>query len=185
MNNFAIKKAYIALQHGGIIAYPTEAVYGLGCDPLNQDALKRLLKLKHRSPSKGLILVASDFAQLEPFLKPVTPEIFNRVMKSWPGPTTWLLPANEQAPKILRGKYTMQAVRISAHPLVEKLCNYYGSAIVSTSANLSGRPAARNALTVRKIFNGQIDFVISNSIGELKNPSEIKNAITGETIRPQ
>lgn len=173
------------MQQGGVIAYPTEAVFGLGCDPLNLDAVNKIISLKRRSVTKGLILVASDFAQLQPFLKPVDPAVFNRIMKTWPGPTTWLLPANEKAPKILRGKYSFQAVRISAHPVVKQLCDYFGGAIVSTSANFSNRPSARNALAVRKIFHTQLDYIIDEKVGELKNPSEIKNAITGETIRPQ
>lgn len=184
MNKFAIHQAASILQEGGIIAYPTEAVFGLGCDPLNEKALEKLLQIKNRPAHKGLIIVASHFEQLSPFLKEIDPPIFDRVMQQWPGPTTWLLPANPKAPKLLRGKFHMQAVRISSHPTVKALCETFGGAIVSTSANYSNRPPARSAIKVRMQFKQHIDFVVNASVGELKSPSEIKNAITGDIIRP-
>lgn len=183
MKSFSVFQACESLQRGGIIAYPTEAVYGLGCDPLNQQAVEKLLQIKHRLVSKGLILAASDFSQLEPFIQPVDAAIFEKIMQSWPGPTTWLLPANKQAPKFLRGCSNLQAVRISNHPVVQQLCDKLGSAIISTSANISGRRSARTALAVRTIFQNQIDYVINAKTGELSQPSQIINAITDEVIR--
>jgi L-threonylcarbamoyladenylate synthase len=184
LNKFAIHQAANILQEGGIIAYPTEAVFGLGCDPLNENALEKLLSIKNRPAHKGLIIVASDFYQLQPFLKEIDTSIFDRIIQSWPGPTTWLLPANPQAPKLLRGKHHMQAVRVSAHPTVKALCETFGGAIVSTSANYSKRPPARSALATRIRFDKKVDFIINAHVGELKSPSEIKNAITGDIIRP-
>ena len=184
MNKFAIHKAANILHQGGLIAYPTEAVFGLGCDPLNVNALQKLLQVKNRSASKGLILVAANFIQLEPFLDDIDTQTFDRVMSDWPGPVTWLLPANIHAPKILRGKFHLQAVRISAHPVVQALCESFGSAIVSTSANFSSRPPARTALGAQLRFREKIDYVVHEKVGELKQPSEIRNGITGEIVRP-
>lgn len=184
MNKLAIQQAASILHEGGVIAYPTEAVFGLGCDPLNENALKKLLEIKKRPPYKGLILVASSFSQLHPFVGEIDAKIFDSISQSWPGPTTWLLPTNPHAPKLLRGKYHLQAVRVSAHPIVKKLCDAFGGAIVSTSANYSNRPPARTALAARVRFNDKVNFIVNASVGELKSPSEIKNAITGEVIRP-
>jgi len=184
LNRFTIQRAAKTLREGGIIAYPTESVFGLGCDPLNEEALHRILKIKNRSVNKGLILVASEFSQLQPFLGTVEPALFDRISQSWPGPTTWLLPANFEAPKMLRGKFKLQAVRVSKHSVVHQICEAYGGAIVSTSANLSNRPPTRTTLTTRLRFNKQVDLIVDGKVGELKQPSEIKNAMTGDIIRP-
>ena len=184
MNFFSIKIATKTLEQGGIIAYPTEAVFGLGCDPLDEQALEKLLQIKRRSPQKGLILIASDYHQLLPFLGDIDTASFNRVMESWPGATTWLLPANPLASSLLRGNSELQAVRVSKHPVVKALCDAFGGAIVSTSANTNKRPPARSALAVRAQFGDKIDYIIQANVGELKKPSVIKNAMTGEIIRP-
>ncbi len=181
---FSLKKASKILHQGGIIAYPTEAVFGLGCDPLNANAVHKVLILKQRSISKGLILVAADFSQLRPFLAPVSPLLYARIMQRWPGPTTWLLPANKKAPGYLRGNSNLQAVRVTAHPIVKQLCDSFGGAIVSTSANISKRPAARNVLSVKHYFHNKVDLIINGKTGELNQPSEIVNAMTGQIIRP-
>ena len=100
---------------GGIIAYPTEAVYGLGCDPLDQQAVLRLLALKQRPIAKGLILVASQMQQIEPFIQ-VDSNTLCKIKKTWPGPVTWVIPAQSWVPEWLTGKHQSIAVRISAHP---------------------------------------------------------------------
>ena len=183
MNHFSILQASKVLKEGGIIAYPTEAVFGLGCDPTNLRAIRKILTLKKRSPNKGLILIAANFDQLQPYLGEIDSVIFDRVMQSWPGPVTWLLPVNPHAPKLLHGQYDLQAVRVSNFPLVQDLCNAFGGAIVSTSANQASRPPARNSLQVRLRLGRRVDYILDASVGELKQPSTIKNALTGEVIR--
>lgn len=181
-SNFKIRMAVHALKQGEIIAYPTEAVYGLGCDPLNESAAMHLLNIKQRPIHKGLILIASDFAQLLPFLKP-TANMLNQIMPSWPGPVTWVIPAQAWVPKYLKGEHHSLAVRVSAHPLVQQLCSTYGGAIVSTSANISTQAPARSALSVRQNLNAQDIFIISGTTPKHAQPTAIYNALDGNCLR--
>lgn len=181
-NRFALHRAARVLRDGGIIAYPTEAVYGLGCDPLNGDAVHRLLALKQRPVEKGLILIANRFEQLAPFILPVTDAIRARLEQTWPGPATWLLPANPATPTWLRGRHSSIAVRVTAHPLAAALCGAFGAPIVSTSANASGRPPARSAMQARLRCPG-IDLVLSGATGGLRRPTPIRDALSGELLR--
>ena len=178
-----MKQAVHSLKAGGIIAYPTEAVYGLGCDPLNETAVLRLLALKKRSWKKGLILIAADFAQLEPFLKPLSPILEKRVFAEWPGPVTWLLTAKSTVPYWLCGQSGKLAVRVTAHPIVVELCQQWGGALVSTSANLSGQAAAKKACEVEHIFAETIDYIVDGAVGERERPSEIRDALTNTVLR--
>lgn len=168
---------------GGIIAYPTEAVYGLGCDPWNRESVHRLLALKRRPEHKGLILIAADFGQLEPFVEPLAEAHMQAVRATWPGPVTWLLPARAGAPRWLRGSHSTLAVRVTAHRLAATLCDVAGSALVSTSANISDRPAARTHLQVRLALDSQVDFILAGRCGKRAQPSTIRDARTGAVIR--
>lgn len=183
MNQLNLKKAATTLQSGGVIAYPTEAVYGLGCDPMNQLSVQKILRLKNRPAGKGLILIAASFEQLEPYLDTLTPSLFAKVMSTWPGPTNWLLPPNFATPKILRGDFKLQAMRVSNHPMVQALCKQFGGAIVSTSANVSGRPAATTALQVRLRFSNKLDYILPGEVGSQKKPCEIRNGLNDQLIR--
>jgi len=181
---FQIREAARTLLAGGLVAYPTEAVYGLGCDPLNHHAVFDLLTLKQRPVEKGLILIASDFEQLHPYLLPLSKKIERRINLSWPGPTTWLLPARPEVPHWLRGCHQTLAVRVTAHPTAAALCDRFGGAIISTSANSSSRPPARKPLTLKHYFAQQLDYTLHAPLGELGQPTEIRDAISGELIRP-
>lgn len=178
----ALRQAVRCLQDGGVLAYPTEAVYGLGCHPLNETAVRRILTLKQRPEAKGLILIASDFSQLEPYVDWQHGQLSDTILDSWPGPNTWLIPATH-APHYLRGRFDTLAVRVSAHPLVRELCEAFGGAIVSTSANPAGLPPARNAFTVRRYFQTRLDFILNGPLGDASRPSLIRDAVTGTTIR--
>jgi len=168
---------------GDLIAYPTEAVYGLGCDPLNWDAVQRLLKLKQRPIDKGLILIASDFSQLQPFIIEPAQKVMAPVLKSWPGATTWLLPAAPQTPIWLTGRHHSIAVRVTAHPLAAALCRACNSPLVSTSANITGCKPAKTPLRLHKQLNDQIDFILHGKTGPLSQPTSIRDAISGTLIR--
>ncbi len=177
-----IRLASRALQQGRLIAYPTEAVYGLGCDPLNKAAVMDLLKIKQRPVHKGLILIASDFSQLQAFIRP-TPDMLQRIMPSWPGPITWVIPAQLWVPAYLKGAHQSLAVRVSAHPVVQQLCTHYGGAIVSTSANISNLAPARTAVEVRKQISTDDIFILPNAITQQNNPTAIYNAQDGHCLR--
>jgi L-threonylcarbamoyladenylate synthase len=172
------------LREGGIVAYPTEAVYGLGCDPWNDGALRRLLAIKRRSPRRGLIVVGADFAQLESLIERPPMLVQDKLMRTWPGHVTWLLSARPHIPKLLRGGHDSLAVRVSAHPVVVGLCRRFGGPIVSTSANRAGAPPARTALAVRTRFSPrEVDLVLTGDVGGFASPSEIRDARTDRVIR--
>ncbi len=180
-----ILQAVQVLRQGGIIAYPTEAVYGLGCDPLQEHAVKRLLALKKRPVSKGLILIAASLTQLTPYLAPIPVPRMQEVLSTWPGPVTWLFPASSQVPAWICGDYDTVAVRVTAHPVVQQLCTQFGHAMVSTSANRSQEPPAKTADEVAIIFPSGIDVIVRGKVGGLGKPTEIRDAISGVVLRAQ
>ena len=184
LSKLQIKLAADVLELGGVIAYPTESVFGLGCDPQNEDAIYRLLSIKNRSPAKGLILIAASLDQLKPYIAPLSNELLLKVQQTWPGPTTWLLPANPLAPQVLKGCHPLQAVRVSRHPLVRDLCNQFGGPIVSTSANKSNRPPAKTTIQVQLQFGKDLDYILPGKTSGQKKPCEIKNALNNRIIRP-
>jgi len=171
------------LRAGGVIAYPTEAVYGLGCDPLDPRAVQRILDLKCRPRAAGLILIAADFTQLEAFLLPLPPALHRCVFATWPGPVTWVLPCRPEVPVWLRGRHAALAVRVTAHPTAAALCSRFGGALVSTSANPHGREPARTPLQVRRYFGAGVDHVLTAPLGGQARPSEIRDGRTRSIIR--
>jgi L-threonylcarbamoyladenylate synthase len=171
------------IRAGGLVAYPTEAVFGLGCDPMNEAAVERLLALKQRSRDRGLIVIAAEFSQLASYLEPADNHVMQRVMSTWPGPTTWLLAASSGTPVWLRGRFKTLAVRVTAHPVAAELCRRASFAIVSTSANLTGHVPARSADAVKQAFGAEIDFVLDGPLGGSERPTEIRDAISGEVVR--
>lgn len=183
MTPWQLREAVRVLHDGGLIAYPTEAVYGLGCDPLNADAVLRLLELKQRPWQKGLILIAADQAQLEPYLLPLDATLRARVEPTWPGPNTWLLPTRPETPQWLRGEHDTLAVRVTAHPVAAALCRAFDGPIVSTSANLAGKRPATSPLAVRCAFGDQIDYIVHAALGGAERPTQIRDGRTGEIVR--
>ena len=182
-DTFKMRFAARCIASGGILAYPTEAVYGLGCDPWNAAAVRRLLAIKQRPENKGLILIAADFVQLEPFVELLDPARMAEIRHTWPGPVTWLLPARAETPAWLTGEHETLAVRVTAHPLAIDLCRAAGRALVSTSANLSGRLPARTPLQVRLRVGPSVDCILVGSCGDRKRPSTIRDGRTGRPIR--
>lgn len=174
-----------ALRRGGVIAYPTEAVWGLGCDPRNQAAVLRLLALKQRPVDKGLILIAADEAQLAPYIDMNKLDDTQRLAlrASWPGPNTWIVPASPDAPQWITGAHTGIAVRVSAHPTVIALCNAFGGALVSTSANRAGEPAPSSRDALDPAVVAGVDAVTVGETGGLLRPTAIRDARSGELLR--
>ncbi|MBA1446153.1 MAG: Sua5/YciO/YrdC/YwlC family protein [Gammaproteobacteria bacterium] len=168
---------------GGLIAYPTESVYGLGCDPLNPLAVFRLLALKKRSADKGLILISDNFERLRPYLAQIPQTRLKPALDSWPGPVTWLLPAAADLPFWIRGKHSTVAVRVTDHPVAAALCHACGRPLISTSANLSSRPPARNALQVRSRCGSAIDLILHGETGDMKRPTPIRDLFSGRISR--
>jgi L-threonylcarbamoyladenylate synthase len=180
-----IPAAVALLRRGGVIAYPTEAVWGLGCDPANQAAVMRLLQIKQRPVEKGMILVAADLEQLRPWLDldALPADRLAQVLASWPGPNTWIMPAAGSAPPWITGSHRGIAVRVSAHPGVVALCQAFGGSIVSTSANLSSEPPARSREGLDGRLLALIDGLVDGPTGGLANPTAIRNALDGSLLR--
>lgn len=185
MTAWHLREAARTLARGGVVAYPTEGVWGLGCDPGNPRALARVLALKRRPAGKGLILIAHAFSALQPYLANLGEAEHRRALASWPGPVTWLWPAAPGLPRLLRGKHDTLAVRVTAHPLAAALCARFGGPIVSTSANLARHRPARNALEVRLRLGSRIDYLLPGETGGLAGATEIRDARTGQIIRPR
>ncbi|MDC9719183.1 MAG: Sua5/YciO/YrdC/YwlC family protein [Gammaproteobacteria bacterium] len=185
LNDWHLKCATRTLVMGGVIAYPTEAVWGLGCDPWDADAVERILTLKKRPMYKGLILVASQWNQVQPLIEGLSEAQIEQLNLSWPGPTTWLIPdPTNWVPPWIKGQHQSVALRVSAHPLVAALCDRFKGPIVSTSANLAGRRPAMSRLHIERIFGRQLDYVINGELGLHKQPSQVKDLVTGQVIRP-
>jgi L-threonylcarbamoyladenylate synthase len=176
-------KAAALLRAGGVIAYPTEAVYGLGCDPANESAVLKILELKQRSVDKGLILIASDSAQLHSYIEPRLLAENVEVLASWPGPHTWLLACKANTPFWLSGAHDTLAVRVTAHPVAAGLCKAFGGAIVSTSANPAGAEPARQRATVERYFSGGIDLIVDGAVDTTAQVSTIRDARSGKQLR--
>ena len=180
---FAIQQAARVLDAGGIIAYPTEGVFGLGCLPQDFAAVDRLLSIKGRSRQAGLILVAGHIELLADWIAPDAIEQ-QRLAQKRSVPTTWIVTAAPGMPDWLTGGRDTLAVRISSHPVVAALSVAADSALVSTSANRSGHRPAKTALQVRRWLGNELDYVVSGATGGASGPSEIIAALSGEVIRP-
>lgn len=186
MPSWRLQLARRHIDAGGIVAYPTEAVWGLGCDPHRPEAVARLLELKRRPMSLGLILIGASYEQLAPYIDTtmIRPGALERVRRSWPGPNTWLLPASAAVPPWIRGDHASVALRVTAHSGAAGLCTAAGRAIVSTSANVHGQRPPRTLLELRLGLGGRVDYILSGRTGGADRPTVIRDALSGRTIRP-
>ncbi len=178
-----IDEAYALLQKGDVIAYPTEAVYGLGCDAFNADAVSRILTLKRRSETKGLIVLIANWEQLWPLIdKDKIPKArLDAVKQTWPGFVTWVFPKSNRVPAGISGAHDGIAIRMTAHPVAHALCKH--GPIVSTSANLSGASPVRHLKDLMRFFPEGVSGVVAGELGEHFAVSEIYNILDGSTLR--
>lgn len=181
----SIANAIEQLNAGEVIAYPTEAVYGLGCDPDNEQAVLKLLAIKQRPLEKGLILVAATYSQLLPYIndKAIPLERRYQIFSSWPGHISWVLPASASAPAWITGRFETIAVRVSAHPVVQQLCKTYGKPIVSTSANLAGEPAISDYQQLLANIGLKVAAIVDGALESATEPSQIRDGANGEILR--
>ncbi|MCU5785035.1 L-threonylcarbamoyladenylate synthase [Alloalcanivorax marinus] len=170
------------LRAGGVIAYPTETVYGLGCDPFDEAAVRRVLAIKQRPVEKGLILLAADLEQLDDLV--VLDDAQRRQLADvWPAPVTYLLPATERVPAWIRGAHHKVAVRVGPHPVARALARGLGTPLVSTSANRAGRPSARNRFLATRHLGRDVDFVVTGDTDPRARPSAIIDLQSGRVLR--
>ncbi|NMM42486.1 L-threonylcarbamoyladenylate synthase [Pseudoalteromonas arctica] len=177
--------AFAAVSQGGVIVYPTEAVYGLGCDPDNQQAVERLLAIKQRPVEKGLILIADNYGQLLKYVDDAKIPMDKRtdIFSSWPGAITWVMPAAKSTPRWLTGQFDSIAVRVTSHPTVKRLCQELGKPLVSTSANLSGHDTVTSIAMAKSEFGELAAFYVDEPLGGNTQPSTIKDVMTGKVFR--
>lgn len=177
-----LQHARARLARGGVLAYPTESCFGLGCHPASATGLRRILALKRRPMHKGMIVVGADWAQLAPYVAPLNREQQARLADYWPGPVTLLLPASRRVLPLLRGRHRKLAVRITAHPETARLCRLLGSALVSTSANRAGARALKSARACQRQFGPRV-LTVPGRIGQRRQPSTIIDFETGRVLR--
>jgi len=168
---------------GEVIAYPTEGVWGLGCLPESEQATMKILELKNRTWDKGLILLGSEFSQLEPYIN-LSGDEARTLEKSAGEGITYLVGKSDKVPLWISGSHQQVAVRISNHKTVKGICEAVEQPIVSTSANLSGKPAAKTRLQVIRYFKHQVDYIVPGAIGGGQGASKIVDLKTGTLIRP-
>ncbi|WP_286240670.1 L-threonylcarbamoyladenylate synthase [Neptuniibacter halophilus] len=179
-----INQSVRAIRRGGVIAYPTEAVWGLGCDPFNEDAVSHLLAIKRRPMHKGLVLVAADLQQIDFLLQDLSDDEYTKVTANWPGPYTWILPDKRGLiPHWIKGKHDAVAVRVSAHKQVKRLTEAYGSFIVSTSANPAAHDPAKDSLRVKTYFGEKLDYLLPGELGDLAQPTQIRDLKSDRLVR--
>lgn len=182
-----LSNALSVLQNQGVIAYPTESVFGLGCDPDSRSAIEKILQLKKRSAHKGLILIAANIEQLKNYadFSALNTQQLAVIKKTWPGPFTWVVPAKKELCKLISGDFNSVAVRVSAHPIVQQLCLQFGKPIISTSANLSGLQPCTTSRQVHEMFAEQplLESIVDAPVSGLAAPSQIYDAQSGKRLR--
>lgn len=178
----ALTKIINTLEKGNIIAYPTEGVYGLGCDPMQPDAVEKIYILKERERHKSFIIISHDWDCVAPWTLPL-PNL-TTILNTWPGPITWILPASSAAPTYLVSNGTI-AIRITAHPFSRRLCEGFKRPLISTSANKAHQPPCLTAMEVQQAFlmDEAITWIIDAPLGNQSGPTEIRDGITGKVLR--
>ncbi|HEX6993288.1 MAG TPA: Sua5/YciO/YrdC/YwlC family protein [Gammaproteobacteria bacterium] len=178
-----IRRTAACVRAGGVVAYPTEAVFGIGCLPDDDEALARVLRIKRRSWRKGMLIVGASIEQIDRWAMLERSPLLDQILASWPGPSTWVLPARPRAPARLTGGRHTIAVRCTAHPIAAELCRQARSALVSTSANTSGRPPLRESVDVRNTLGRVLDDVLPGPVGGRQSPTRILDGLTGQVLR--
>ena len=176
-----LNQALLEIQSGQVLAYPTEAVYGLGCDPFNQTAVERILSLKGRPQQQGLIVLIADWPQLFDLIGHLPVERLEIIKETWPGPVTWVFPKSDTVPEWLTGKHNSIAIRMTAHPIAQKLCQL--GPIVSTSANPQGQKPALSLIEVENFFPKGLDGIVLGDLGLEARPSVIFDSLTNQQLR--
>jgi L-threonylcarbamoyladenylate synthase len=182
-NSDRTEAAAALLLAGGVLAYPTEGVYGLGCDPDNRDAFDRIFAMKRRPPEQGVLLIAADFEQVRDWIGEAPDAAFARARAAWPGAHTFIFPRSQRVPEWIAGGHAGIALRVTAHAPSAALCRAFGGPIVSTSANRHGEAPAMSAADVGAIFGDEPDGVLDAPLGGLDRPTPITDAVSGAIIR--
>jgi len=184
MAGWKLEQQARAIARGAVFAYPTDTIWGLGCHPMIESAVDRLQQIKQRSYHKGLILLSAKTEYLSAYLSTETlAQLNQRISSANPHPTTWICPPSRRCPGYLLGRFNSIAVRISNHDPGYRLSHYLKSPLISTSANISGHPHARNSLQIHRHFQSRLDFIIDGFNSGSQQPSQIRELLDGKIIR--
>ena len=171
------------ITQGKIFAYPTESVFGIGCDALNNHSIEKVINFKGRDYSKGLIVISDDTEKLKSFIEKKYYELFCSKVRREKKPTTWIVPPESNISPLIKGDSSKVAIRVTSHMVCKKLCQYSNSALISTSANISGQEPLKIFNKVKKEFNGKIDFIVNGVVGGYNKPTQIIDLLTEDVIR--
>ncbi|MDJ0880022.1 MAG: L-threonylcarbamoyladenylate synthase [Gammaproteobacteria bacterium] len=184
MSPWRLRQIASAINQGAIIAYPTDTIWGFGCHPRIEKAVTRIKSLKRRPRDKGLILLASS---IELFKTYINPDDYYRHLSTLkmprPRPLTWIVRAHPDCPSWLKARRGTLAIRITDLSHIRILCQGMQAPLVSTSANLSGQPTARNQFNIHKQFQHDVDFVIEGYRVPGRQASEIRELDSGKILR--
>lgn len=184
------------LNQGNLLAYPTEAVWGIGCDPFNEQAVRHILTIKNRPIDKGMIVITADSQLIDDFFQPLPLTIQNTIRQTWQHShnqaTTFLfpIPCHIDIPNWVTGGRDTLAIRVIHHQAIATLCqtlaktspnNPYGF-LISTSCNPSGEAPTTTLEQAQAYFGNSIGYFNAATLGYTQ-PSQIKDALTGEMIR--
>lgn len=182
LGNQSIKSAVATLKRGGVVCHACEGVWGFACNPFNPTAVRKILEIKNRDRSKGLIVIASEASKFQPELDQLPTQTRERIQSSWPGHTTWLLP-NVQFYPWVTGDHATIAARVPEHQQALQLAAEWQKPLVSTSANVEGEPPCKTEKEAISQFGGIVEFILSGEIGHAKGPSQIIDAASGAIVR--
>ncbi len=172
------------LRQGKIVALPTESVFGLSCR-VDKTCMKKLLKLKQRSATKGLILLGGSWTQLARYVDNsfLTSQHIEMITIPQKKVITWVVPASNDAPKLLTGGRDTIAIRLTSDPFLKDICNTLGEAIISTSANIANAQPAKDSSQVNQYFPVGIDYIYEGEIMNDNPPSKIIELLSGQVLR--
>lgn len=184
-NDLSVAAGVEAIRQGKVIVYPTESVYGFGCDPMQPLAVEKIIALKNRASHKGFILIISKIAQLTPYIDwdKIADSDWGVVEKSWPGPVTWILPAKQSVNALLLGSNQTIAIRMSSHPIAKALCDTMNGAIVSTSVNHSEQAPLMQPDIIQSQFSDDISGIVTGSLGTQSKPSWVIDFASQTVLR--
>ena len=157
-----IKEAVEILKNNGIVVYPTETVYGIGCDPFSREACERVQRLKKRGNTKPFLLLACSLSQVEQFAGELTDVPLRLAEVFWPGPLTMVIKPTKNLPDYLFGRSGGVAFRVTSHPVAASPAEEFGCPVTSTSANLSGRSPIVTYEETLNLFGKSADIVLKN-----------------------
>lgn len=158
-----INKAVEVLKNGGVIIYPTDTVYGIGCDIFNKEALERIFSIKHDTNTKLFSFVCSDLKNISLYAK-VSDYAYRTMKHLLPGPYTFILPAAKNVPKTLWTKRRTVGIRVPNHPIALQLVKEIGNPIISTSVTSRLGDILHDPYEIKAIFNSQVDLMLASGI---------------------